>query len=127
MNAVLTAKPNLNEVMIVIKFAKEEKKPSVIGSVNITRTLDARFKALPEEIQSLIIETAKKVAKTSDTFTVDLSTLEASSVFVPAAPTGYRTEKMKREDWLKSEVSDEESFDNLFNEGQEGFNPYRNI
>ena len=125
-NAIVTISPINNEVKVKVAFGKEEKKGVIIHTVAVNLGLGIKFAALTEEEKTAILDKCKEVKKSMDTLVLDLNTLNSVNAgFVPVRETGYRSRAEKRADWILSKVSEEKSFDNMHNEGGEGFNPYR--
>ncbi|MFA9202108.1 MAG: hypothetical protein ACEQSC_00985 [Candidatus Nanopelagicaceae bacterium] len=126
-NATATISPAFNEVKVKIVFDKSEKKAAIFETVNISLGLGVKFACFSVSEKQLILDKCKAVQKSLDTVILDLNTAHSVNAgFVPAPPTGYRTAAMRQEDWQRNKsISKEKSFDNLNNEGGEGFNPYR--
>lgn len=123
-----TIAPYVNkEVKVKIIFSKEEKKQMIMTQLDTRFVLGVKFAALSEMQKALLLEAAKHSVKSLDTVVIDLDTGEVlNSKFVPQT-IGHRSPAMKREDWInsRSSLSKEQAFDNLYNEGEEGYNPYR--
>lgn len=103
------------------------KKRGAIGYYSPTAGFGKSLDDLTPDVTDFIASQYANVIKSSDTVKVDTDDLSAvNQAFVVAAPTGYRTAAMRHEDWVNAqpEVTERQSFDNMNNEGAEGFNPY---